>query len=243
MLATLSGHLAAIVRNVQLVDALRVQVATLDALNERLQHAQEEERTRLAADLHDEPLQTALALQRRLAAVAAEHPLPALPTELSQALIAQLRAFCTAMRPAALDDLGLHAALDQLARELATRSGVPIVLDADPEIAESGLSAAAELVLYRATQEAVNNALRHAHARTIQVTLRREAGGVQLLVGDDGRGFAVPDRLDRLVVDGHLGLAGLHERVQHAGGCVRVVSALHEGTVVQVDLPLVGAPL
>lgn len=243
LLATLSGHLAAIVRNVQLVDALRVQVATLDALNERLQHAQEEERTRLAADLHDEPLQTALALQRRLAAVAAEHPLPALPTELSQALIAQLRAFCTAMRPAALDDLGLHAALDQLARELATRSGVPIVLDADPEIAESGLSAAAELVLYRATQEAVNNALRHAHARTIQVTLRREAGGVQLLVGDDGRGFAVPDRLDRLVVDGHLGLAGLHERVQHAGGCVRVVSALHEGTVVQVDLPLVGAPL
>ena len=101
LLATLSGQLAAIVQNGQLADDLRMKVRALDALNERLQRTQEEERARLAADLHDEPLQTALHLQRRLVAAnghngngtAADY------VALSQVLTEQLRSICTTMRP------------------------------------------------------------------------------------------------------------------------------------------------
>ena len=236
LLATLSGHLAAVVRNVQLVEELRLKASTLDALNTRLARTQEEERARLAADLHDEPLQTALDLHRQLSLVETR---PAL-TALSQTLLAQLRAQCTAMRSAALDDLGLHAALDQLTQDVSTRAGVVITLDADPEIGELGLSAAQELVLYRATQEALTNSVRHARAATVQVTLRRHGLGVRLRVSDDGVGFAVPARLDLLAQEGHLGLAGLATRVRHAGGSLRVTSAAHAGTCVQVDLPVDG---
>lgn len=237
LLATLSGHLAAIVRNTYLVDDLRQKVAALDMLNERLQSIQEEERARLAADLHDEPLQTALFLQRQLTAAAALNNVPVPLVQLSQTLTIQLRSLCTSMRPAILDDLGLHAALHQLAHDLSTRTGLPILLDADSRVAELDLSPAMELVLYRSAQEAVNNCLRHAHARTVQVSLQCRENGVQLLVADDGVGFAVPTRLDDLVQAGHLGLAGLRERVHHAGGRLCVVSAPRAGTVVQVDLP------
>jgi len=245
LLATLSGHLAAIVRNTQLVDDLRGKVQALDALNERLQRAQEEERARLAADLHDEPLQTALTLQRQIALDGPDGPDRAMTARhiaVSQALIAQLRALCTAMRPAALDHLGLHAALDQLARERGARAGFPIVVDADPETMELDVPASAELVLYRATQEALTNCLRHARPRAVRIALHRQEGGVRLVVADDGVGFAVPDRLDDLVGAGHLGLAGLRARVQHAGGRCRVTSMPGEGTIVEVDLPLGGGP-
>lgn len=233
LLATLSGHLAAIVRNAQLVDDLRAKVAALDALNARLAQVQEEERHRLAADLHDEPLQTALALQRELAATAAP---PAL-IERGRLLVAQLRALCLTMRPPALDDLGLLAALDHLARDLGTRTGIPIVLDADPEIRDLELAPQAEVVLYRAAQEALANVRRHARARAVRITAYPHGNGVRLCVSDDGVGFTAPARLDRLVLEGHLGLAGLAERVRHAGGRLSVISAPREGTTVQIDLP------
>ncbi len=130
LLATLSGHLAAIVRNAQLVDDLRGKVCALDALNERLQRVQEEERARLAADLHDEPLQTALTLQRQIA----------------------------------IDG-----------RNRATTA----------------------------------------------------------------RHIAVPAHFEDLAGSGHLGLAGLRVRVQHAGGQLRVTSAPGAGTAVRIDFPLV----
>jgi signal transduction histidine kinase len=170
LLATLSGHLAAIVRNAHLVGDLRGQARTLDALNERLSRTQEEERARLAADLHDEPLQTALSLQRQIAIDGRDRATTARHIAISQTLIAQLRVLCTAMRPAALDHLGLHAALDQLARERGQRAGIPIMVDADPEIMELDVPAAAELVLYRAAQEALNNCLRHARPHTVRIT-------------------------------------------------------------------------
>lgn len=236
LLATLSGHLAAIVRNMHLVEVLRAKVGTLAALNERLQRAQEEERARLAADLHDEPLQTALALQREMAPC----DIPLVARERGQALITQLRMLCLVMRPPALDDLGLQYALDGLAREFSRHTGVSVVLDMDPEVAERGLSPAIELVLYRATQESLTNVRRHAAAHTVHITLRPHPYGVQLVVSDDGVGFALPPRLDDLATDGHLGLVGLQERVQHANGQFRVTSAPQRGTAVRIELPAEG---
>jgi len=245
LLATLSGHLAAIVRNEQLVDDLRGQVgllraqkAALDALNERLHRAQEEERARIAADIHDEPLQTAQHLQHQLAADGRHGSPTARYSALTDALIAQLRAVCMAVRPTALDELGLAAALETLALDLGAHTGVPIVLDADPELAELALPPAIEIVLYRAAQEAVNNALRHARAYNLRITLRRHGDTVRLRVADDGVGFVAPTHLDGLVAAGHLGLAGLRQRVQRVGGRFSVASAPTRGTVVQVEFSI-----
>jgi len=242
LLTTLSGHLAAIVRNAQLVADLHAKAHALDALNERLQRTQEEERARLAADLHDEPLQTALSLQRQIAIDGRDRAMTAHHIAISRDLIAQLRALCTATRPPALDHFGLHAALDQLARERGARAGVPIMVNADPEIMELDVPAAAELVLYRAAQEALNNCLRHARPRAVRITLCRQGDGAQLDVADDGVGFAVPAHFEELALSGHLGLAGLCVRVRHAGGSLHVTSSPGAGTTVRVDLPLAETP-
>jgi len=245
LLSTLSGQLAALVRNAQLVDELRAQIgllrareAALDTLNERLQHAQEEERARLAADLHDEALQTALHLRHRLLGDGQGRAAAAGHVAVAEAVIDQLRLVCTTVRPPALDELGLAAALEALALDLGAGLTVPILLDADPEVTELALSPAVELVLYRAAQEALNNALRHARPATIRITLRREDGAVQLSVCDDGDGFAVPERLDTLAAAGHLGLAGLQRRVGHAGGRLSVTAAPGRGTVVRIAIPV-----
>ncbi len=246
LLSTLSGQLAALVRNAQLVDELRAQVnvlqareATLDTLNERLQHAQEEERARLAADLHDEVLQTALHLRRRLIADGQGRAAADGHVAVAEAVIDQLRLVCTSVRPPALDELGLAAALEALALDLGAGLTVPILLDADPALTELALSPDIELVIYRAAQEALNNALRHARPATIRMTLRCDDGAVRLSVCDDGDGFVVPERLDTLAAAGHLGLVGLQRRVGHAGGRLSVIAAPGRGTVVRVAIPVV----
>ncbi len=170
LLATLSGHLAALVRNTQFADELRAQVdlleaqrATLDTLNERL------ERAHLVADIHDEPLQTALYLRRQLTADGRGRAATAQHLALSQALVNQLHALCTAVRPAALDELGLAGAIEILALDLTERAGadagVSIRLDIDAEFAGAPLPPGADVVLYRTAQEALNNSLRHARPR------------------------------------------------------------------------------
>lgn len=238
LLTTLSGQLAAVVRTWQLVADLKASVATLDALNERLQHAQEEERAHLAAEIHDEPLQTAIHIQRQLAATEAQNRERREHLRLMAGLIDQLRRVCAAIRPPALDDLGLQAALDALASEQGDRAGVPVALEVAPEMADIALAPEDELVLYRAAQEAVNNCLRHARPGSIRIELGAQDSTVEICVRDDGLGFEVPARFDSLAADGHLGLAGLQERVQRAGGRLSVRSAPGQGTAVEATLPL-----
>lgn len=238
LLATLSGHVAAVVRNAQLVEDLRAKVGALDALNERLQRAQEEERARIAADIHDEPLQTAIQLRRQLAASEGRGGAGQNDVPLAQALVDELRAVSTALRPPALEDLGLQAALDALASEQGERTGVPILLEVDAAAAEMVLTLADEIVLYRAVQEALNNCLRHARARRIGIALGARDGFATLRVSDDGVGFDIPGRLDALAEGGHLGLVGLRERVQRAGGRLVLSSAPGEGTVLELELPV-----
>lgn len=234
LLRTISGHVAAMVRNSQLLEDLKTKVAALDALNERLESAQEEERARVVSDLHDEPLQTAILLQRRLS----DDNRPEEDRAISQALVRQLRAICTSTRPPLLDDLGLAAALDNLTVEQTGRSGVPVRLEVGPDVAVARLSSEARLAMYRAAQEALNNALRHAEPRGVQVSVETEEGSVVLTVADDGKGFTPPTQLEVLTREGHLGLAGMQERVRRLGGEVRVASAPGSGTTVSVRVPL-----
>lgn len=242
LLDTLGGHVATLVRNAQLMDDLRQHVQTLDVLNDRLESAQEAERARLAAELHDEPLQTALQLRRLcVPADAPDDPAGAgSAANLSRAIVDQLRAVCSAMRPPVLDDLGLVAALEALASHDSASDNVSITLDADGELRPTNLTPELELTLYRAAQEALNNCRRHAAATDIRVSLERLGDTVHLCVADNGSGFAVPARLDSLAAEGHLGLAGLERRVARAGGRLIVTSREGEGATVQVSVPAVG---
>jgi signal transduction histidine kinase len=241
LLLTLSGHLAATLRHLQLADELRAQVCLLDLLNARLQQAQEEERGRLAVEIHNEPLQTALHLQRLIASDGYGRAATAQQLAVAEMVVTQLRAVCQGVRPPALDEMGLAAALEMLAVDLGEHAGIPITLDADPALVDVPLAPEAELMLYRAAQEALNNALRHAHASALQITLHPQARAVVLRVIDDGRGFEATSSPRGLLAAGHLGLSGLQQRVARCGGCLQVTSSPGRGTVVQVFLPVPGA--
>jgi len=236
LLQTLSGHLASAIRSAQLGEELRTQVAALDALNGHLQHAQEKERARFAAEIHDEPLQTALHLQRRIAtdggSATEQHLL------LSESLVNQLRALCLEVRPPALTELGLLSALELLAEDLEQHSGIPITLETEAAVEDLPLSEEAELVLYRAAQEALNNALKHAHASELRVTMDCRRGSVELAVLDDGDGFEMPASSRGLLATGHLGLVGLRQRVERACGSLNVRSRAGHGTCVRIRLPI-----
>lgn len=142
-----------------------------------------------------------------------------------------------AMQPPALIDLGLGAALEKLASDMSERGRIPVTLQAATELISGVLPPDIDLMLYRAAQEAINNALRHAGPTTIRVTLRQDAGAVQLEVTDDGAGFTPPRQLDRLVLEGHLSLFSLRQRVERADGRLSVSSALGGRTTVRVQTP------
>ncbi|MGH2442983.1 MAG: sensor histidine kinase [Chloroflexota bacterium] len=200
----------------------------LDVLNERLESAQEEERARLAAELHDEPLQTALYLDRQLRGMNRQVPGSNVPVDLSGALAGQLRAICLGMRPVGLDDLGLLPALDALVEEARDRSGAEVTFEADEQL--TTISPAVELILYRVAQEALNNCLKHADASEVTVTVRRDEGGIKLSVADDGMGQSGTS----LTTEGcpRLGLLGLRERLRPWGGTVSVETRGATGTTV-----------
>jgi signal transduction histidine kinase len=236
LLLTLSGHLAATILSAQLAGELRTKVHTLDALYARLQRAQEEERARLGSELHDEPLQLLLLLRRQLAAGGDRRATDAEQLALCDDIIGRLRAVCQEARPNMLDELGLAAALEALTADLGRHTEVAIVLDADPAVEELPIS---QLVLYRAAQEALNNALKHARATTLRITLCPADGGVRLCVSDDGQGF-VPASPSALVASGHFGLSGIKQRVTGMGGCLDVRSGIGQGTEVCAWVPALG---
>jgi signal transduction histidine kinase len=133
------------------------------------------------------------------------------------------------LRPSMLDDFGLVPALNWHAREMTKRTGLSVVVAADDEA--DYLPDEHKTCIYRLVQEAVNNSTRHANARNVEVTVKREAERVLFSVRDDGAGF------DTRFVRG-LGLLGMEERVRRLGGQFRLDSHLGRGTLIAAELPL-----
>jgi len=198
--------------------------------------AQEEERARIARDLHDEVNQSLTGLLLRLEAVRAQAPY-----ELAQEIddtkalanqaMEELLTLARQLRPTALDDLGLKAALAGNVTELDRRSPIDITFSSDAS-SYSDLSADAQLVVYRVAQESLSNAAQHADAETIKVGLWRKDGGVELIVEDDGRGFTF-DQASR-----GLGMGGMRERALLVGGDLRIESRPGVGTRVRLLVPI-----
>lgn len=202
---------------------------------------QEEERRRLARELHDDTIQSLIALnqQAQLAQMALDgHPALRQLNEMqgmTAQMIADLRRLTRDLRPNYLEDLGLVPALDMLAKDASVSLGVPVTF----QVSGSGcrLPPEVELALYRMVQEALSNVARHAQASAAEVNLRFGPDVISLTVTDDGRGFDVPDSPAEMAPEGHYGLLGLHERAELIGGRLTIQSAPAHGTTVLVSLP------
>lgn len=195
--------------------------------------AQEEERARVARDLHDEVNQSLTGLLLRLEAAREAAP-PELEAELAETkalanqAMQELLSLARQLRPTALDDLGLTAAIAGQVEQLA-RGEIEAEFAAEGDF--SALEDDIQLVVYRVAQEALSNATRHSGAGKVAVTLRRDNDGVELEVSDDGRGFAFDES------EGGLGIAGMRERALLIGAKLTIESRPGHGTTVRLVIP------
>jgi signal transduction histidine kinase len=201
---------------------------------------QEDERRRLARELHDETLQSLIALRQRvqLAQMKAKEDetqksLAELES-LSSNTIDELRRLTRALRPIYLEDLGLVTALEMLAREAA-----PLKVTFLRQGFERRLDPTVELSLFRIAQEALNNVAHHAAATQTQVWINFQPAAVTLEISDNGKGFVPPRSPAEFAPGGHYGLLGMHERVELIGGKLTIESAPGKGTRLKIHLPTI----
>jgi signal transduction histidine kinase len=214
--------------------------------------ARERERTRWAREIHDETIQGLGALRMRLANARDQNEQDALRAAVEEALeglgdeIDGLRHLITELRPAALDDLGLAAALEALARRAQAIDGLEVQTEIDlgPEPEQNRLDAELESTIYRVVQEALTNVSRHAQATSATISIVEHDGVVRASVTDDGQGLPEADRLgprgDGL--EGGFGMSGMRERAELVGGELELVPAPGKGTVMRLTVPLAGRP-
>ncbi len=205
---------------------------------------QEEERQRIARELHDDTIQSLVLLCRRLDSV--ETSGEAIPSsfthELSEArkateeVVKGLREFTTALRPPALDDLGLITALRRLLLELKDRTGIDARLEVVGEYER--LPSETELGIFRIAQEALWNAERHAKASRITVTISFTEDEVKVEVLDNGVGFIVPSPATDSAATRQLGIIGMQERAKLFGGSLEIQSHVGSGTKVITSVPV-----
>ena len=205
--------------------------------------AQEDERKRIARELHDETAQNLIALLHQLENFLNE--IKNIPPHQVNILwnfhyqikdvLQQVRHFSRDLRPSLLDDLGFLPALEWIISELKTSYSIDIVLKVEGEARR--LSADAELSLFRIVQEALRNVVKHANATRAEVEVRFEDTRIVVIVNDNGSGFTPPQNLRSLPQTGKLGLTGLQERVQLLGGFLELESKKGKGTTLYIETP------
>ena len=207
----------------------------LRGLSERLVEAREDERRRIARELHDELGQRLTALKLELASLKAGSRTPAARVgamlEMLDDTVASVRRISADLRPLMLDDLGLNAAIEWLARDVARRTGIEVAVqleDSDPKLDDR-----ATIALYRMVQEALTNVARHARATEVQVAVREREGFLTLTVHDNGSGFAEPAARKQ----GSFGLMGMRERALMLGGEMQIDNPPEGGARITVRLP------
>jgi signal transduction histidine kinase len=200
-----------------------------------LLEGQELERKRLARELHDETGQALTSILlglKTLEQQVGEEPLAQM-RELVGSALDDLRRLTTELRPPALDDFGLEAALERLARITGERTGLNVQLNVSAPA--GSLQPNQETAIYRIVQEALTNVVKHAAARSVSILVTRVDSSVRTVIEDDGNGFAVAG-----VREGALGLVGMRERVLLLGGRFEVDSSPGAGTTLLVELPVSG---
>jgi PAS domain S-box-containing protein len=222
-------------------ESLVLQREQLRALAERLQTVREEDRKRVARDLHDQIGQILTSIKmdqtwmtRHLPK--SENEVLDRITESIQSIndgVKSVRTICSGLRPGILDDLGLAAAIEWQASEFASRNGVHCEVSVPP--VDLHLDGDRATATFRIFQECLTNVIRHAEAKSVRVALCQEDENILLVVEDDGIGFIETDLSNSL---GSLGLLGMKERAQFCGGDVQISSAPGTGTTVTVRVPV-----
>ncbi|MBV8528557.1 MAG: GAF domain-containing sensor histidine kinase [Candidatus Dormibacteraeota bacterium] len=226
--------------NLRLTAALLEQVdQKRRALLEHLVSAQEEERRRIAVDVHDDSIQAMAAIGVRLQIMRRRVETPQLAEQLATIedavtdTISRLRALLFRLEAAPVEQVGLGRAITRYIAEVFP-GGEPQTRVTSTITKE--LDGAMQIVLYRVAQEALSNVLKHAQATHVTVSLTDAVGGVQLTVVDDGVGFN-PSEAIRHALPGHLGMRSMHERAVVAGGSLEVESKPGAGTTIRCWLP------
>lgn len=239
-LLALGQQVGAALENADLYERLQDRTVELARLSARMIAQHEEERRRLSRELHDETAQVFSAVKMELGVLRDSAP-PPTAERLDRALelvdtgIRGIRNVVNDLRPSLLDDLGLLPALRSLVAEFAERSGIKVHL-AGPAVLPP-LSEEAELALFRALQEALSNVARHAEARAVEINIHLAGGELVLDVRDDGRGVRAGADAREFERNGHMGLAGMRERISALGGTVRFRGAPNQGVHLEVRVP------
>ncbi len=204
--------------------------------------AQEEERRRIARELHDETIQHLISLDQRIQMMRLdlERGQPIDPQRLDtlhqqmQRAVHELRRLSRGLRPLYLEDLGLPAALEMLCRDVEAESGIQLHYQSTDELRR--LDAARELAIYRIVQEALSNMARHSNARHGSLRVESAAGELAITITDDGVGFDPPDDPASLATEGHYGLLGMFERASQIDARLEIHSAPGKGTRIRLTI-------
>lgn len=224
-----------------MLDGLTAYRHRLREIAARALNAEEEERKRIARELHDDTAQSlaAILIRLRIARTGSELiPLDTLMEDVRREIadtLEGIRRYARGLRPPALDELGLVPAIESYARTLTEGSGLPVTMHGQA-LGNAALSKEEELALYRIVQEALSNVVRHAGATQADVRVRRVNGMVVASVEDDGHGFDVEGVMGG--DGGGLGLFGMQERAAYVGGRVSIDSRPGGGTIVRVEVPV-----
>ena len=206
----------------------------------RLLTEREYERKRLARELHDQIIQDLLTCNYQLEELSESHPqiyasVDAIRNSV-RSMVEDLRRICGRLRPPTIDSFGLGAALQSYTSTWSDRTGIAIDLQVDSKIGR--LTEEIELSLFRIIQESLNNAAKHANASSVSVHLNyMNPRMLQLLIADNGIGFAEPFDLGQLSNAGHFGILGITERVALLGGRITFRNQPTGGLQIQVEVP------
>jgi two-component system sensor histidine kinase DegS len=220
----------------------KLQEENVRAYLQQITRAQEEERKRIARDLHDDVSPDIIILIQRLDNLvsAQRMKLSTLKDNLEEVreqavkALESLRATAQGLRPRIIDDLGLVAALEWVAEGLERDQKIHVGVET--RNMKTALSPEAQILLFRIAQEALNNIRKHARASKVTIRLESKDNSILMTVTDDGQGFEVPERIEGMVSAGRLGLMGMHERARLLNGTLHIKSAPGKGTEVRVSI-------
>jgi signal transduction histidine kinase len=227
----------------QMADEIRRYQRSIQSYAAAITRGQEDERSRIARELHDETVQALIALDQRTQLIERsckrDPQLAAVQLgelrEMTADTIAEVRHVIRNLRPIYLEDLGLVPAIEMLTQPLNEAAELSATLTVEGEVRR--LAPERELALYRIVQEALNNVVKHARARHVHVKLNY-GDQLTVVIQDDGRGFELPDQADALSDLGHFGLIGMRERAELIGARLTIHSAPGVGTTIELQLPL-----